>query len=159
MNLQTFFTIAAFALGLAGFAWGVYLKGHSNRVRVTDRHDDDIREMQAKIRDLELKEAANSSPLMKQVQDLLSAGLHHPDPEHSRSDALLEKLDNTTLTTAEIPELTALLDDRIRNPRTPAPEAEAARALKAIMPLVVKEAAAVEEVKAGRTEQTEKIKE
>jgi len=76
---------------------------------------------------------------MKQVQDLLSAGLHHPEASHARQDDLLEKLDQTTLTPGEMPELVALLDGQIANPSTSATEVEAAKALKAIMPLVVKE--------------------
>jgi hypothetical protein len=125
-------------------AWGIYLKGHSNRVRVTDRHDNLIAEQNARIRSLELDMARQQSPLMKQVQDLLSAGLHHPDPRHARKDRLLEKLDKTTLSAADLPELVAILDEQIANPKTPSNEIEAAKALKAIMPLVVKEQALVD---------------
>ena len=134
-------------VGMVVFAgWAIYLKGHANRVHKTDEHDGELREMRNKIRLLELDMARQQSPLMKQVQDLLSAGLHHPDPTHHRQDALLEKLDKTTLTPQELPELVAFLDAQIINPKTPTAEIEAAKALKAIMPLVVKEASAVETI-------------
>jgi hypothetical protein len=127
-------------------AWAIYLKGHSNRVHVTDKHEDKLAKQDEKIRQLELDMARQQSPLMKQVQDLLSAGLHHPDPSHSRQDLLLEKLDKATLTSSELPELVTMLDAQIVNPKTPSNEIEAAKALKAIMPLVVKEQAVVEKV-------------
>lgn len=130
---------AAFAIG-----WAIYLKGHANRVHKTDDHDKKIATQDERIRQLELDMARQQSPLMKQVQDLLSAGLHHPDPTHVRQDMLLEKLDKTTLTATELPELMDILDVQIRNPKTPSNEIEAAKALKAIMPLVVKEQAAVD---------------
>jgi hypothetical protein len=133
-------------LGLLSLGWAIYLKGHSNRVRVTDLHDKKLAEQDEKIRQLELEMARQSSPLMKQVQDLLSAGLHHPDPSHSRQDFLLEKLDKTTLTAAELPELVTLLDKQIQDPKTPSDEIEAAKALKALMPLVVKEQSVVERI-------------
>jgi hypothetical protein len=137
--------VAVFSMG-----WAIYLKGHSNRVHVTDKHEQKIDEQNQRIRQLELDMARQTSPLMKQVQDLLSAGLHHPDPSHSRQDALLEKLDKTTLTPVELPELVALLDVQIANPKTPTNEIEAAKALKALMPLVVHEAAAIEKVEAAQ---------
>ncbi len=134
-------------VGMVFFAgWAIYLKGHANRVHKTDEHDGELREMRDKIRLLELDMARQQSPLMKQVQDLLSAGLHHPDPSHSRQDFLLEQLDKTTLTLEQKPELVAFLDKQIANPATPLNELEAAKALKAIMPLVVKERAAVVKV-------------
>ena len=126
--------------------WAIYLKGHSNRVRVTDQHATEIASMKQQIDDLRLAQARTESPMLKQVQDLLSAGLHHPDPSHVRQDRLLEKLDQTTLTPAEVPELKAILTAQIANPKTPPNEAEAAKALIAIMPLVVKETAAVANV-------------
>jgi len=127
-------------------SWAIYLKGHSNRVRVTDEHAKEIKGLKESIRLLELDMARQQSPLMKQVQDLLSAGLHHPDPMHQRQDFLLEKLDKTTLKPEEVPELTDLLDKQIANPTTSIDEVEAAKALIAIMPLVVKEKALVDKV-------------
>jgi len=126
-------------LSALALAWAIYLKGHSNRVRVTDHHDALLKKQDERIRELELDMARQQSPLMKQVQDLLTAGLHHPDPKHSRQDRLLEKLDNVALTPDEVPELIAVLDAQIADPSTPPIEAEAASALKALMPLVVKE--------------------
>ncbi|HEV3345422.1 MAG TPA: hypothetical protein VG125_33900 [Pirellulales bacterium] len=153
------FTPAFFAAAIAAIAslsWAIYLKGHSNRVHVTDRLAEDYRtdrkHFEERIRQLELDAARSQSPLMKQVQDLLSAGLHHPDPKHSRQDYLLEKLDKTELTSQEIPELFALLDAQIADPDTATDERQAAKALRAIMPLVVKEKAAVDEVNLERKE-------
>ncbi len=132
-------------MGLS-LAWAVYLKGHSNRVHKTDAHDQQIQRQEERIRQLELQVARQDSPLMKRVQDLLSEGLHHPDPTHIRQDQLLERLDKTILTAEELPELRALLTEQIVNPHTSAAEAEAAKALLAIMPLVVKEHAATKMV-------------
>lgn len=145
MNLAV--QIIPWIVAFLTLAWAIYLKGHSNRVHVTDKHEELISGQNERIRQLELDMARQQSPLMKQVQDLLSAGLHHPDPSHARLDYLLEKLDKTTLTAAELPELAAMLDTQIHNPTTPTADIEAAKALKAIMPLVVKETAAVEQVK------------
>jgi hypothetical protein len=131
-------------LAVLALMWGVYLKGHNNRVRVTDRHAEEIEAMKREIVELKLAQARTESPLMKQVQDLLSTGLHHPDPAHSRQDALLEKLDRIELTAEERPELIKLLTRQIANPHTPPNEVMAAKALVALMPLVVKEQAAVE---------------
>lgn len=139
--------IIPWVFAVVSLGWAIYLKGHSNRVHVTDTHDRKIEEQNERIRQLELDMARQQSPLMKQVQDLLSAGLHHPDPSHSRQDALLEKLDKTTLTASELPELVSMLEAQIVNPKTPSNEIEAAKALKAIMPLVVKEQSVVEKVK------------
>lgn len=144
--MPTFIQIVPWVFAVIAAGWAIYLKGHSNRVHVTDRHDDLITQQNARIRDLELDMARQQSPLMKQVQDLLSAGLHHPEPSHMRQDLLLEKLDKTTLTPKELPELVAFLDAQIVNPKTPTNEIEAAKALKAIMPLVVKEQSVVEKV-------------
>lgn len=144
MNLAV--EIIPWIASFLALAWAIYLKGHSNRVHVTDKHEELIADQNERIRQLELDMARQQSPLMKQVQDLLSAGLHHPDPSHARQDYLLEKLDKTTLTAAELPELAALLDAQITNPATPTAEIEAAKALRAIMPLVVKETAVVEQV-------------
>lgn len=151
MNLYIPAIVVTSLLSMLSLAWAIYLKGHSNRVHVTDRHDDLIATQNERIRQLELDMARQQSPLMKQVQDLLSAGLHHPDPSHARQDILLEKLDKTTLTAKELPELDAMLDAQIHNPKTPTDEIEAAKALRAIMPLVVKEQAAVERVVAEQT--------
>ncbi len=145
--------MAAFAPWLSAIffaGWAIYLKGHSNRVHVTDNHERLIAAQNERIRQLELDMARQQSPLMKQVQDLLTAGLHHPDPSHVRQDMLLEKLDKTTLTSKELPELVAMLDAQIVNPKTPTGEIEAAKALKAIMPLVVKEQAAVDVVEEAK---------
>lgn len=139
--------IVPWIMACLALAWGVYLKGHSNRVRVTDQHDVELRMMREEILQLKLAQARTESPLMKQVQDLLSAAMHHPDPSHQRQDALLEKLDQTTLTVHELPELVALLDTQIANPTTPKNELEAAQALKAIMPLVVKETAIEKQIR------------
>jgi len=145
-------TVVAAVSTLFSSAWAVYLKGHSNRVDVTDQHAAELASMREKIRQLELAQARMESPLMKQVQDLLSAGLHHPDPLLKRQDALLERLDRTILTPAEAPELVALLDAQIASPATTPAEAEAARALKAIMPLVVREQEAIDRVeRSGQT--------
>jgi hypothetical protein len=134
------------AVAFASLVWAIYLKGSSNRVHVTDKHDDEIAGIKALIQGLQLAQARNESPLLKQVQDLLTAGLHHPDPSHARQDYLLEKLDKTTLTSLELPELEAFLNKQIASINTPKVEVEAARALKAIMPLVVKETAITESV-------------
>ena len=145
-------------VALVSLLWAIYLKGHSNRVHVTDKHDELIEKMREEIQQLKLGQARNESPLMKQVQDLLTAGLHHPDPIHARQDYLLEKLDKTTLTPGELPELAALLDKQITDPLTPANEVEAAKALKAIMPLVVKEQAAVERVEVRKAQKAQEAR-
>ncbi len=135
--------IVPWVIAVVMLGWAIYLKGHSNRVRVTDRHDHLIAVQNERLRQLELEMARQQSPLMKQVQDLLSAGLHHPDPQHARQDYLLERLDQALLTIVELPELEAILNERIANPASPPGEVEAALALKAIMPIVVKERAAI----------------
>lgn len=144
---MTIFELAPWTFGTVSLGWAIYLKGHSNRVHVTDKHDSLIAIQDERIRQLELDMARQQSPLMKQVQDLLSTALHHPDPAHSRQDALLEKLDKGELTRSELPELVEKLDYQIANPLTPLGEIEAAKALKAIMPLVVKEKAIVDSKK------------
>ena len=131
----------SWAISLFFAAWAIYLKGHSNRVRVTDQHAAEIAMMRKEIIDLRLSQARQESPLIKQVQDLLSNALHHPDPSHQRQDLLLERLDQTILTSKEALELIDLLDDQIKNPETSKVEIEEAKALKAIMPLVIRGAA------------------
>lgn len=140
------------AVAVGSLAWAIYLKGHSNRVRVTDQHAGEIKEMKEKISDLQVLVAQQGSPLMLQVQTLLTKALHHPDPAHSRSDALLEKLDKKILTNGERIELLELLDARINNPQTPEDEVEGAVALKALMPLVVKEKAIGDAVELAKRE-------
>lgn len=145
-------TYTGWIFALIAAAWAIYMKGHSNRVHVTDQHEAELSTMREKIRQLELAQARTESPLMKQVQDLLTAGLHHPDPAHSRQDYLLERLDQMMLTEIELPELNAMLDQRIGDHTTPTTEIEVAKALKAIMPLVVKESSAISAIKRGRVE-------
>jgi hypothetical protein len=131
--------IIPWVIAALSLAWAIYANTHS-------RYEKRIADQDEKIRQLELDMARQQSPLMKQVQDLLSAGLHHPDPDHVRQDHLLEKLDKNILEPDEVPELDALLDKQIHDAKTPAKEVKAAKALKAIMPIVVDEQQIIAEV-------------
>jgi malonyl CoA-acyl carrier protein transacylase len=151
-------TVAVFVpwfIAVASLLWSVYLAGHSDRLRSAEAQAKKIDEQNEKIRQLELEMARQQSPLMKQVQDLLTAGLHHPDPSHRHMDQLLEKLDKTILAPHELPELVAMLENQIADPRTPTKEIEAAKALVAIMPLVVTEAALVTRVEQANVKTVE----
>src|ERR1700676_5248344 len=108
--MSTLALYAPWLIALASLLWSVYMAGHGDRLRLSERQAEKLEAQNEKIRQLELEMARQQSPLMEHVQDLLTAGLHHPDPSHGHMDQLLEKLDKTTLTPHELPELIALLE-------------------------------------------------
>lgn len=128
------------ALGLLwSVVWAVHTSAKSTRAAQVAANAELIADLQRQLTEVRLEMARSQNPIMKQVQDLLSANQHHPHPDYARQDFLLEQLDDSKLTNEQTTELVGILHTSITAEGTPDGEKETARALIAIMPLVVKE--------------------
>ena len=77
------------------------------------------------------------SPVWKVVEASLMDAIHHDDPKFARPDALIDKFKNLTITTPEGAELKHYIERRVVDPTVPELERKQAKALLAIMDIVV----------------------
>ena len=100
----------------------------------------------SRLRQLELDvntQGTKISPIWAQVQAKLTDDLHHDDPKFKEPDALIDKLVNLTITTAERKRLKVLLGARVVDPDVTEMESKKAKALIAVMDLVLIEAESI----------------
>jgi len=76
-------------------------------------------------------------PLWAHVQKVLSADVHHDDPKFKEPDDLIDKLQNLTITFPERTRLKELLSERVVDPAVTELESKKAKALIAIMDVVL----------------------
>jgi hypothetical protein len=117
---------AALVSGLTAFCVGI-----TNRVR----------QLELSMRESDTK----MSPLWARVQAELSSDLHHDDPKYKEADCLIEELAALTITPKGRRRLKELLAQRVVDPDVPELERKKAKALIAVMDLVLMEAESVGE--------------
>ena len=96
--------------------------------------------MHNRLRQLELDVAIQGtkvSPLWAQVQARLTEDLHHDDPKYHAADKLIDKLVALTITLKERRELKNLLAERVVDPHVSEMESKKAKALIAVMDIVL----------------------
>ena len=97
-------------------------------------------QLEERIRRIELDVAVSQTqltPLWAQVQAKLTEDLHHDDARFHEADRLIEKLTALTITGGERHRLKELMAERVADPATPNYEAKKAKALIAVMDLVL----------------------
>lgn len=96
-----------------------------------------------RVRQLELDVAISATkmtPLWARVQAELTSDLHHEDPKFKEADSLIEQLGALTITSTGRRRLKELLAQRVVDPTVSDLESKKAKALIAVMDLVLIEA-------------------